>query len=66
MNWVKPHNEGITVSKEEFDFTSAKQGALVPADPTKTRITRGNYHTLINEALRQHIQQASTISRERQ
>ena len=39
MNWVKPHNEGITVSKEKFDFTSAKQGALVPADPTKTRIT---------------------------
>lgn len=85
MNWVKPHNEGITVSKEEFDFTSAKQGALVPADPTKTRITirldtdvlnwfrnqvheadGGNYHTLINEALRQHIQQASMISRERQ
>jgi uncharacterized protein (DUF4415 family) len=27
------------MSKEEFDFTQAKQGALVPASSTKTRIT---------------------------
>lgn len=27
------------MSKEEFDFTQAKQGALVPAVPNKTRIT---------------------------
>ena len=27
------------MSKEEFDFTQAKQGALVPAAPNKTRIT---------------------------
>ena len=26
------------MSKEEFDFTRAKQGALVPAAPNKTRI----------------------------
>ena len=71
------------MSKEEFDFTRAKRGALVPATPTKTRITirldtdvlnwfrnqvhetgGGNYHTLINEALRQHIQRSSTIFRE--
>ena len=28
-----------TMSKEEFDFTQAKQGSLVPAAPNKTRIT---------------------------
>ena len=63
------------MSKKEFDFTQAKQGALVPAAPNKTRITirldtnvlnwfrnqvheagGGSYQTLINEALRQHIQ----------
>ena len=27
------------MSKEEFDFTQAEQGALAPAAPTKTRIT---------------------------
>ena len=27
------------MSKEEFDFTQAKQGALVPDAPNKTRIT---------------------------
>ena len=27
------------MNKEEFDFTQAKQGALVPAAPNKTRIT---------------------------
>ena len=27
------------MSKEEFDFTQAKQGALVPVAPNKTRIT---------------------------
>ena len=63
------------MSKEAFDFSQARQGALVPAAPGKTRITirldtdvlnwfrnqvheagGGNYQTLINEALRQHIQ----------
>ena len=63
------------MSKEEFNFTQARQGALVPASTAKTRITirldtdvlnwfrnqvheagGGNYQTLINEALRQHIQ----------
>ena len=63
------------MNKEEFDFTQARQGALVPAAPGKTRITirldtdvlnwfrnqvheagGGNYQTMINEALRQHIQ----------
>ena len=27
------------MNKEEFDFTQAKRGALVPAAPTKTNIT---------------------------
>ena len=27
------------MNKEEFDFTQAKQGVLVPAAPNKTRIT---------------------------
>ena len=27
------------MSKEEFDFTQANRGALVPAAPNKTRIT---------------------------
>lgn len=63
-------------AKEEFDFRDAKQGAVAPVSPNKTRITirldtdiinwfrnkvhetgGGNYQTLINEALRQYIQQ---------
>ncbi len=63
-------------AKEEFDFSNAKQGAVVQSLPGKTRITirldtdvinwfrskvndagGGNYQTLINEALRQFIQQ---------
>ena len=62
--------------KEEFDFSNAKQGAVIQPMPGKTRITirldtdvinwfrkkvhaagGGNYQTLINEALRQFIQQ---------
>ena len=57
------------------DFTGAKRGAVVPADPNKERITirldrdildhfrgivaaagGGNYQTLINNALREHIE----------
>ena len=71
------------MSKEEFDFTQAKQGALVPAASNKTRITirldndvlnwfrnqvheagGGNYQTLINEALRQHIQVQDAVLEE--
>ena len=63
------------MSKEEFDFSHAKQGAVISPSPNKTRITirldtdvlnwfraqvhtagGGNYQTLINEALRYHIQ----------
>ena len=71
------------MSKEGFDFTQAKQGALVPAAPGKTRITirldtdvlnwfrnqvheagGGNYQTMINEALRQHIQVQNAVLEE--
>jgi len=57
------------------DFSKGKRGAVVKADPTKTRITirldgdiiqyfkkqvhdagGGNYQTLLNDALRNHIQ----------
>jgi uncharacterized protein (DUF4415 family) len=57
------------------DFSKAKRGAVVKADPNKLRITirldadiiehfknrvhacgGGNYQTLINDALREHIQ----------
>ncbi len=60
--------------KDHYDFNNARRGAVVPAAPTKTRITirldedilawfrkqvnaagGGNYHTLINDALREHI-----------
>lgn len=63
------------MSREEYDFSQAQQGAIVPPSPNKTRITirldtdvvnwfrqqvhqagGGNYQTLINQALRQHIQ----------
>jgi uncharacterized protein (DUF4415 family) len=66
--------------KEEFDFSNARQGAVVQTSPGKTRITirldsdiinwfrnkvhesgGGNYQTLINEALRQYIQQQDNI-----
>lgn len=61
--------------KDEYDFSKAVRGAVVPTPPGKTRITiriddeildwfrekvsdagGGNYQTLINDALREHIQ----------
>ena len=61
--------------KREYDFSSAKRGAVVPAAPSKERITirldhdlvrwfrqevhdagGGNYQTLINKALREHVE----------
>jgi len=60
--------------KREYDFSKGKRGAVVPAEPGKTRITirldneildhfrkrvyemgGGNYQSLINDALREHI-----------
>jgi len=60
--------------RQEYDFSKAKRGAVVPAPKGKTRITirldadliewfrrrvneagGGNYQTLINEALREHV-----------
>ncbi len=61
--------------QDEYDFSKAKRGAVLPAAPTKTRITirldqdvlnffkqqvrqaeGGNYQTLMNLALREHIE----------
>ena len=61
--------------KEQYDFSRARRGAVVPASPGKTRITiridtdildsfrrqvhaagGGNYQTLINDALREHLE----------
>ena len=61
--------------KEEYDFSKAKRGAVIPPSSGKTRITiridtdllnwfreqlneagGGGYQTLINEALREHVQ----------
>lgn len=63
-------------AKEEYDFSNAKQGAVIETPANKTRITirldndlidwfrskvheagGGNYQTLINDALRQYVQQ---------
>jgi uncharacterized protein (DUF4415 family) len=60
--------------KREYDFSKAKRGPVVPAEPGKTRITirvdsdvldwfrdqvakagGGNYQTMINQALREHV-----------
>lgn len=60
--------------KKEYDFSTGKRGAVVPA-PGKTRITirldndvldwfrrqvheagGGNYQTLINDVLREHVE----------
>ena len=61
--------------REEYDFTNAKRGPVVPTSATKTRITirldddvlawfkaqvhatgGGNYQSLINSALRHHME----------
>jgi uncharacterized protein (DUF4415 family) len=66
--------------KREYDFRSAKRGAVVSVPKGKTRITirlddevlawfreqveragGGNYQTVINEALRQHIARANEL-----
>lgn len=60
--------------KDEYDFGTARRGAVVPAEPGKSRITirldndvldwfraqveaagGGNYQSLINTALREHM-----------
>ncbi len=62
--------------EQEYDFSSARRGAIEPLPPGKTRITirldndvlewfrsqveaagGGNYQTLINTALREHVEQ---------
>jgi uncharacterized protein (DUF4415 family) len=64
----------------EIDFSRARRGAVVKAEPGKTKISirldnavieffrtavdragGGNYQTLINDALREHIHRRSTL-----
>ncbi|MDZ7704983.1 MAG: BrnA antitoxin family protein [Trueperaceae bacterium] len=66
------------MNEKEYDFGSARQGAVASPAGNKTRITirldtdtldwfrqqvheagGGNYQTLINEALREHVQHKS-------
>jgi len=63
--------------KQEYDFSRAKRGAVIPVPKGKTRITirldadlikwfrqqvneagGGNYQTLINAALKEHVRRA--------
>ena len=67
-------NETDIEMRDEYDFSNAKRGPIVPPEPGKTRITirldneildwfraqvhatgGGNYQTLINDALQEHI-----------
>ncbi|MHB8252499.1 MAG: BrnA antitoxin family protein [Acidiferrobacter sp.] len=69
--------------KTYYDLSKARRGAVVPAAPTKTRITirldedilawfrnqvneagGGNYQSLINEVLREHIGQGAVVALE--
>jgi uncharacterized protein (DUF4415 family) len=71
--------------RRSIDFSRAKRGAVVKADPGKTKISirldnaviryfrdavdragGGNYQTLINEALLEHIRRGSTLEVVRQ
>ena len=64
--------------KDEYDFSSARKGAIDPIPPGKTRITirldnevldwfraqvdaagGGNYQSLINSVLRDHVRHAA-------
>jgi hypothetical protein len=61
--------------RDEYDFSKARRGSVVPVPPGKTRITirldndllawfrrsvhragGGSYQTLINQALREHVE----------
>jgi uncharacterized protein (DUF4415 family) len=67
-------NETDIEMRDEYDFSNAKHGPVVPPEPGKTHITirldneildwfraqvhatgGGNYQTLINDALQEHI-----------
>ena len=69
----------------DIDFSSARRGAVVKAEPGKTKISirldntvleyfrsvvekagGGNYQTLINEALLEHVHRRSTVDAVRQ
>ena len=71
------------MSKKEYNFEKAQQGAVQPVSSGKTRITirldsdilawfraqvhaagGGNYQTLINEALREYVQNRDQLLEE--
>ena len=71
------------MSKKEYNFENAQQGAVQPVGSGKTRITirldsdilawfraevhaagGGNYQTLINEALREYVQNRDQLLEE--
>lgn len=75
----------VAEKHRDIDFSRAKRGAVVKADPGKTKISirldntvieffkdvvqragGGNYQTLINDALLEHIQRRSTLEELRQ
>ena len=81
-----PRKAKIVAEKvRDVDFSRAKRGAIVKAEPRKTKISirldnavieyfraavdragGGNYQTLINDALLEHIQRRSTLEDLRQ
>ncbi len=75
----------VAEKARDVDFSRAKRGAIVKAEPGKTKISirldnsvieyfraavdragGGNYQTLINDALLEHIQHRSTLEDLRQ
>lgn len=78
-------NKIVAEKVRDVDFSRAKRGAMVKAEPGKTKISirldnavieyfraavdragGGNYQTLINDALLEHIQHRSTLEDLRQ
>ena len=68
-------DEWALTMRDEYEFSKARRGSVVPVPPGKTRITirldndllawfrrsvhragGGSYQTLINEALREHVE----------
>ena len=81
LDGPRPANDGsireetMRPIRDEYDFSKARRGSVVPVPPGKTRITirldndllawfrrsvhragGGSYQTLINQALREHVE----------
>jgi uncharacterized protein (DUF4415 family) len=78
-------NKVAAEKRRDIDFSSARRGSVVKAEPGKTKISirldntvleyfravvdkagGGNYQTLINEALLEHVHRRSTVDVVRQ